>query len=103
MDALKYILKKGIDYERDYPYKRARSSLAKRIIKCKLPWNKAPQIIKEVKTIKRSEKAIYDQLKYTPLKVAIYASSEAFQHYKSGYITPAECERQIVNHAVSHL
>lgn len=93
--ALDFVKKWGIDYEIDYPYEMKKAS------RCRMNRKKiAPQIIKQVKTLKQSEQAMYEHLRFGPFKVAIYANAEAFQHYKSGYLTPKNCQRKRVNHAV---
>lgn len=95
-EALKFILKNGIDYERDYPY------IMKQSEKCKIKKKQiAPKIMRKIGEVPRKEKSIYEQLRYGPMKVAMYASSEAFKNYQEGYLRPEDCKQQLVNHAVS--
>lgn len=95
---MQYVKKKGIHYEKDYPYNMSKSKFCRRK---RIDAEIAPKIIRNIGHVKRSEEAIYERLRYGPLKIAVYASSDGFQHYKSGYITPETCLQQFVNHAVS--
>lgn len=95
--ALERVKKKGIHYDRDYPYKESKSPICPRKNFARL----APKLIRKIGLVKREEKAVYQRLRYGPVKIAVYASADAFQFYKDGYITPEKCMQQFVNHAVS--
>uniref|UniRef100_A0A336MSW8 CSON003572 protein n=1 Tax=Culicoides sonorensis TaxID=179676 RepID=A0A336MSW8_CULSO len=50
---------------------------------------------------KKEEESIYRRLKQGPVKISIYAKPDAFQHYKSGFITVEKCSnKERTNHAV---
>lgn len=90
--ALQYAQQHGANFEKDYPYETIKRS-------CRHKKNSPENIIKRVGLTKRNEKSIQSQLEHGPFEVSVCGDTKAWQHYKSGYLKPDDCDCG-VNHAV---
>lgn len=95
-NAFDYIIKsKGIPFEADYPYQEKQG-------KCNKSIAKSTTMVKytHVNANEADVAAALD--KYGPLSIAIYASAQSFQLYKSGVYYEPACKNSYrdINHAV---
>lgn len=88
-----FIKENGINFEKDYPYKKHKN-------KCKKRAKKAPHLVQSVQMTPKSEKAILEHLFYSPVIVGVHLNHKVWKNYASGYITAKACTRKKINHAV---
>jgi len=93
--AFKYIIaNKGIDTEESYPY-TAKSSLL-----CKYKAANIGATISDFKNVAASESALAEALNVQPVSIAIDASHNSFQLYKSGVYYEPACSSSNLDHGV---
>jgi len=93
--AFKYIIaNKGIDTEESYPY-TAKSSLL-----CHFKAENIGATISDFKNVAASENALAEALNIQPVSIAIDASHNSFQLYKSGVYYEPACSTSNLDHGV---
>lgn len=93
--AMDYVIKNGIMSMADYPY------IAKQQT-CKFDKNKVVgKIVSRTRTTQGSESALTDGVASHVMAIAIDASKNSFQLYKTGVYYEASCSSTSLDHAVS--